>query len=76
MAFVYVEVQVRGAKAAKSLRMLVDTGSTYMVLDPKLAEELGLLGTPYKVSLTLADGRRVEASLFWRRRWWPAERGQ
>jgi len=64
MAFVYVEVQVRGAKAAKSLRMLVDTGSTYMVLDPKLAEELGLLGTPYKVSLTLADGRRVEASLF------------
>jgi len=56
--------------------MLMDTGSTYVVLDPKLTEELGLLETPYKVSLTLADERRVEASLFWRRRWWPAERGR
>ena len=42
----------------------MDTGSTYVVLAPKLTEELGLLETPYKVSLTLADGRRVEASLF------------
>ena len=62
MAFVYAEV--RGAKAVRSLRMLMAPSSTYVVLDPKLAEELGLLETPYKVSLTLADGRRVKAPLF------------
>jgi len=38
-----------------------DTGSTYVVLDPNLAEELGLLESPYKASLNLADGKRAEA---------------
>jgi predicted aspartyl protease len=44
--------------------MLVDTGSTYIVLDQKTIEELGLIETPYTVELVLADGRRARARLF------------
>lgn len=64
MGFVYVDVEVKGLKASRSVRMLVDTGSMYIVLDPRTISELGLLETPYSVKLTLADKRRVEAKLF------------
>ena len=60
----YVSVTVRGVKASRDVRMLVDTGSTYIVLDQKTIEELGLVETPYAVDLVLADGRRVRAKLF------------
>ncbi|MCG2867234.1 MAG: aspartyl protease family protein [Vulcanisaeta sp.] len=49
---------------SRDVRMLVDTGSTYIVLDQKTIEELGLVETPYAVDLVLADGRRVRAKLF------------
>jgi Predicted aspartyl protease len=64
MGFVYVSVTVRGVKASRDVRMLVDIGSTYIVLDQKTIEELGLVETPYAVDLVLADGRRVRAKLF------------
>jgi predicted aspartyl protease len=62
MGFTYVNVTVRGMKASRDVRMLVDTGSTYIVLDPETIKELGLLETPYTVDL--ADGRRIRARLF------------
>ena len=65
MGFVYVEVKVHGRKTSRSMPMLADTGSTYIVLDPNTIEELGLSETGYRVSLTLADRRRVEVELFW-----------
>jgi len=65
MGFVYTKVKVRGQKASQSIEMLVDTGSTYIVLDPKTIEELGLSETRYKVSLTLADTKKAKAELFW-----------
>jgi predicted aspartyl protease len=64
MGFTYVNVTVRGMKASRDVRMLVDTGSTYIVLDPETIKELGLLETPYAVDLLLADGRRIRAKLF------------
>ena len=64
MGFVYVSVTVRGLRASRDVRMLVDTGSTYIVLDQKTIEELGLVEAPYAVDLVLADGRRVRARLF------------
>ncbi len=64
MGFTYVDVLVRGRKASKTIRMLVDTGSTYIVLDSKTVSELSLVETPYTVELTLADGRRVKARLY------------
>jgi predicted aspartyl protease len=62
MGFTYVNVTVRGMKASRDVRMLVDTGSTYIVLDPETIKELGLLETPFAVDL--ADGRKIRAKLF------------
>jgi predicted aspartyl protease len=62
MGFTYVNVTVRGMKASRDVRMLVDIGSTYIVLDPETIKELGLLETPYAVDL--ADGRKIKARLF------------
>jgi clan AA aspartic protease len=64
MGFTYVNVTVRGMKASRDVRMLVDTGFTYIVLDPETIKELGLLETPYAVDLLLADGRKIRAKLF------------
>jgi len=63
MGYVYVDLVIRG-KASKSVRALVDTGSTYIVLDPATVSEIGLHETPFKVELTLADKRKVEAKLY------------
>jgi len=61
MGFTYVNATVRGMRASRDVRMLVDTGS-YIVPDPKTIKEPGLLETPYTVNL--ADGRRIRAKLF------------
>jgi predicted aspartyl protease len=58
-----VDIVVRG-RVSKNVRVLVDTGSAYIVLDPKTVSETGLLETPFTVELTLADGRRVGAKLY------------
>jgi predicted aspartyl protease len=58
-----VDIVVRG-RSSKNVRVLVDTGSAYIVLDPKTVSEIGLLETPFTVELTLADGRRVGAKLY------------
>jgi predicted aspartyl protease len=62
MDFTYINVTVRGLKASRDVRMLVDTRSTYIVLDPETIKELGLLETPYTADL--ADGRKIRARLF------------
>ena len=64
MGFCYADIIMHGSRATKSLRMLVDTGSTYIVISWEAIEELGLVETPYTVKLTLADKREVEAKLF------------
>jgi predicted aspartyl protease len=64
MGFTYVNVTVRDMKASRDVKMLVDTGSTYIVLDPETIKELGLLETPYTVDLLLADGRKIRDRLF------------
>jgi len=64
VGFVCVNVVVRGVKSSKSVRMLVDASSTYIVLRPDLIRELGHYETPYAVEVTLANGRRVKTRLF------------
>jgi predicted aspartyl protease len=64
MGFVYIDIKVKGLKASKNIKMLADTGSMYIVLDPKTIGELGLFETPYSVKLTLADKREIETKLF------------
>ena len=64
MGFTYVNAIVYGQRASRVVEMLVDTGSTYIVLDSKTIGDIELLGTPYKVDLTLADGRKIKTRLF------------
>lgn len=64
MGFIRTKVYV-GAADLKNVReelFLADTGSWYMVLTPKLAEELSLKPVG-RVKLTLADKRVVEADV-------------
>ncbi|MEM4728117.1 MAG: hypothetical protein QXD04_07685 [Candidatus Bathyarchaeia archaeon] len=46
MGYMYADLVVRG-KVSMSIRALVDTGSAYMVLDPKTIFEVGLHETPF-----------------------------
>jgi predicted aspartyl protease len=43
---------------------LVDTRATYLILNNDTVKELGLVDTGYKVTLTLADKRKVDANLY------------
>lgn len=63
MGYVYVDIVIRGKKE-KKIKALVDTGASYVVLNSQTIKELGLSPTPYKVVLTLADKRQVEARLY------------
>jgi len=63
MGYVYVNLTVKG-KVSKIIRALIDTGSAYVVMDSKTISEIGLHETPFKVELTLADNRKVEAKLY------------
>ncbi|MEM2876278.1 MAG: hypothetical protein QXL67_04950 [Candidatus Bathyarchaeia archaeon] len=63
MGYTYVDLAVRG-RASRNVRALVDTGSAYLVMDPKSTSEAGLHETPFEVELTLADKRKVKAKLY------------
>ncbi|PUA31937.1 MAG: hypothetical protein B7O98_08090 [Zestosphaera tikiterensis] len=64
MGFVYVDVIVHGVGMSRSIKMLVDIGSTYIVLKPDVIKELNLYETPYTAEVTLADGRKVRTKLY------------
>lgn len=63
LGYTYVDLVIRG-RVSRNVRALVDTGSAYMVLDPKTILEIGLHETPFMVELTLADKRRVKTRLY------------
>ena len=63
VGYVYCDIIIRGRRE-KVVRALVDTGVSYIVLDPKTISELELTSTGYEVKLTLADRRRLKARLF------------
>lgn len=63
MGYVYAEIIVEGRKKT-SVRALVNTGATYLVLDHGTVKELDLTATPYEVKLALADKRVVSVALY------------
>ena len=63
MGYTYVDLVIRG-KVPKNVRVLVDTGSAYVVMDSKSISGVGLHETPFGVGLTLADKRKVKAKLY------------
>ena len=64
LGHVYVEALVGDPRRlrVRPVRLLVDTGATYLSLPPSLAEELGLR-VEGEAELTLADGRTVMAGM-------------
>ncbi len=60
MGHVYVEALLHGEKAKKLVKMLVDTGSTYLLISPQLAEELGSPRLPTRIPTTYANGARED----------------
>ncbi len=61
MGHIEVEAEVTGLKSAKKVRMLVDTGSTYLILPPSLTEEIGAVRLPFKTKASLANGQELTA---------------
>lgn len=59
MGHVYATVRFRGSAGEREVSALVDTGSTYTVIPPELAQEIGVLSLPEKFRLRLANGHRV-----------------
>lgn len=64
MSFIYVNAVIHGRRGKRELRMIVDTGSEYVILNEKIIKELDLIETPYTVELTLADGRKIKAKMY------------
>ena len=44
--------------------MIVDTGTTYTILDKKTANEVRAWRIPFEIHLELGDGRIVKASMY------------
>jgi clan AA aspartic protease len=53
---IYCEVELKGMKAVKKVRMFVDTGATRTVIPHKLASEIGSLASGMKAKVKYADG--------------------
>lgn len=60
MGHVYVQVNLRGPKMAKTVKMLVDTGATYIMIPPTLGDELGAIMLPERIPTSFADGMKEE----------------
>lgn len=62
MGLVYQRLKL-SAVNQEELRMMVDTGATYSLISPALADRLGIVRFPERVPVTLADGRQLEADI-------------
>ena len=62
MGHVYERVEL-AAVHEEELTILVDTGATYSLIPPALADRLGVSRLPRKQTVTLADGRRIEVEV-------------
>jgi clan AA aspartic protease len=62
MGHVYQDVKLAAVTEAE-VRMFVDTGATYSIISPELADQLGVVRLPRKLTLSLADGHRIEAEV-------------
>ncbi len=60
MGHVYASVRLMGSKKSRSLKMLVDTSSTYSMIDPRISEEIGVARLPYKVPTSYAKKAKEE----------------
>jgi clan AA aspartic protease len=62
MGHVYQRVKL-SAVGEEELTLMVDTGATYSLVSPALADRLGVARLPGRLPVTLADGREIQAEL-------------
>lgn len=62
MGLVYQRLKL-SAVNQEELTMMVDTGATYSLISPALADRLGVVRFPGRIPVTLADGRRLDADM-------------
>jgi len=55
---IYVDALIEGRKGQKTLRMFVDTGSTFTLIPQALAGEIGVIKVDGKQKVELADRTR------------------
>jgi clan AA aspartic protease len=62
MGHVWQTLRLSAARE-EELTMLVDTGATYSLISPELADRLGVVRFPERVQVTLANGHQIEAEV-------------
>jgi clan AA aspartic protease len=62
MGHVYQRLKL-SAVNEEELTMMVDTGASYSLVSPALADRLGVMRWPRRVPVTLADGREIQAEV-------------
>ncbi len=62
MGHVYQRLKLSAVRE-EEMTMMVDTGATYSLISPALADRLGVMRMPQRLQVTLADGREIEAEM-------------
>jgi clan AA aspartic protease len=62
MGHVYQRLELSAVRA-EELTIMVDTGATYSLISPTLADRLGVVRFPQRYPVTLADGRQIHAEV-------------
>ena len=62
MGLVYQRLKLSAVRA-EEMTMMVDTGATYSLISPALADRLGVVRFPERFPVTLAGGRQIEADM-------------
>jgi clan AA aspartic protease len=62
MGRVYQRLKLAAVRE-EEMTILVDTGATYSLISPDLADRLGVVRLPQRFPVTLADGRQIDAEM-------------
>ena len=62
MGHVYQRLKLSAVRA-EEMTIMVDTGATYSLISPALADRLGVTRFPQRYPVTLADGRQIDAQV-------------
>ena len=60
MGHVYQRLTLSAVRK-EEMTIMVDTGATYSLISPALADRLGVSRFPERYPVTLADGRQIDA---------------
>lgn len=62
MGHVYQRLKMSAVRE-EEMTIMVDTGATYSLISPALADRLGVVRLPRRFPVTLADGRQIDAEM-------------